>query len=157
MTEPRSVRGAELLRDALGRRLVGVKRWVFDLGGANDEHGHGATELSFDGEVTLTLAPGPNEDFIVVHRGPWRDRGPAAASFTPVQIPDLEAWTGRAAVVTAIDLLTDGVEDVGVRFRFGNEAAFLIALVDTDLVMAEDDGVFAIDPEVSPSLRETLA
>lgn len=55
-----------------------------------------------------------------------------------------------------IVLLSDGVEDVGVLFRFETGDTLLIALTDTDLVVATDESVFERDPEVKPVVRETV-
>jgi len=147
--------GRNILLNVIGHQLHGVRRWVMDLGGANDEFGHGITELTFDNEVVI-FRPGPNEDFIVVENGPVQAVTFDERYFTRVDLECSRSWTTPSGVVKSIDILSDGLEDVGVVFRFETGDTLLIALTDTDLVIARDETVFERDPEVDPVLRETL-
>jgi hypothetical protein len=128
-----------------------VRRWVLDLGGANDELGHGVTTLDLDGGA-ITFSPGPNEDFIVVREG---EPGPTELDPKHWTEVALERLVPRGPL-DRVDLLTDGVDDVAVLLRFRSGDELVIALVDTDLVLARDLSVLDGHSTLKTRLREGL-
>lgn len=150
------MRGAEYLPALLGRRIVGLRRWVFDLGNANDEFGHGVTLLSLDDGSCLSLRPGPMEEYIVLQAGEPDLEGLPSQYWTPVDLVERNLWQPRPGPVSHIEFFTDGVDDVAVRLHFQDGGAVVFALIDTDLVLTDSLAVFDSDPAVSPTLRQTI-
>src|SRR5690606_21621666 len=107
----RPLPGQPVLSRAVGQHVRGLRRWVLDLGGANDEFGHGVTVLELD-DGAVTFRPGPNEDFIVAQQG-----APAASEFSPehwthVDLVSQGLWQPPAGRIDRIELFTDEIEDV---------------------------------------------
>lgn len=151
--DPRPLQGRLVLSRLLGRRVRGIERWIMDLGGANDEFGHGVTLFHLD-DGFVTFRPGPNEDFIIVEEG-----APGRSAFHPNHwtFVDLSAqglWTPPQGEIDRVELFTDGVDDVAILVHFTSGEQVVTALVNTDLVMASDLAVFG--PDIVPWLRETL-
>lgn len=150
------MRGAEHLPRLLGRRVVGLRRWVFDLGRANDEFGHGVTTLSLDDGACLTLRPGPMEDYIILQAGAPDLEGLPPQYWTPVDLVENALWHPPPGSVSRIELFTDGVDDVALRLHFQDGGPVVFALIDTDLVLTDSLAMFDSDPAVSPTLRQTI-
>ena len=148
--------GVHLLRSVIGHRLRGIRRWVLDLANANDEFGHGITELRFDHQ-TLTFKPGPNEDYIIIEIGAVDPNSMDQSYFTEVDLYERTAWAPPSGKLQSVDLFSDGLQDVGILFRFESGETLLIGLIDTDLVLDRDERAFEQDPEVVPVLRETIS
>ena len=151
----RSAVGAERLKQVLGRRLVGLTRYVLGFGQSADEQGHGITELEFDFGV-LVLRPGLNEDYILIEEGPPSNLD--GEYWTRVEIQQVPDWLDYLDLrIEAIDVYSDGREDVAIVFHLEDGKNFSIVLCDGDLMMAE-----ALEPfdsafeRVVPRLRERL-
>ena len=150
-------RGLCFLRDALGLKLHGVRRFILGLGASNDETGHGITILTLD-EREVVVRPGPNEDYIEVLPGPFDARQLDSEHWTEVDLTARPAWrslVGRE--LEFVDCYSDGVEDVALVFNLAGEQHFSVALCDTDLVVAEELEPFQGDPEQTvPVFRERI-
>ena len=151
-----SLRGQDILAGVLGKKIGGIHRWVLDLGGANDEFGHGISQFEANGNC-LVIRPGPNEDFMLVEQGPFNAEQLDPEYWTEVSFANLPGWREPNGAIAQIDLFTDGLEDVGLVFRFEGGESVVFALVDSDLVVGENLSMFDEDPNmVRPRLRETI-
>jgi hypothetical protein len=151
-------RGLDWIRLLLGQKLRAVTRYVLDLGNANDEWGHGLTELEFE-HATVTIRPGPNEDYMLIESGPASLSGHEPSYWSRVELSRMEAWSSRhkGGRLRAVDCITDGYEDVALVFSFDTGDQFSVLLANTDLMIAEDLKPLAQDTEVvTPSLRERI-
>lgn len=146
------------LKDALGLKLQGVRRFILGLGTSNDETGHGITILTL-GDKEFVVRPGPNEDYIEVAAGPIDTSGLDSEHWTEVDLTARPEWyflVGRE--LEFVDCYSDGIEDVALVFNLAGGQHFSLALCDTDLVIAEELEPFQKDPERTiPVFRERIA
>lgn len=148
--------GLATLREALGRPLTSVRRYVLGLGESNDEFGHGVTELGFAG-VNIVVRAGPNEDYLVFEEGPFDARGLDLQYWTGVDVFGTGMWRKEGRLQN-VDVYSDGADDVALVFLIDSGDQFSITLCDTDVALSEGLEPFASDPnQVKPVLRTTVS
>lgn len=154
---PSTASGLENLNLVLGSSLRGITRYVLGLGQANDEFGHGITDLVFD-HVSMAILPGRNEDWIEIRIGPTDPAALLQDHWRRVDVDRMPAWTRRhrGGTLIGIDIYSDGHEDVALGFRFDTDDQFYVALCDTDLRLVDDLSAFAGAGEPTPTLRTQL-
>lgn len=136
--EATPLRGLTLLKKILGRKLLHIVRYVLGFSKTNDPSGHGITELHFE-EFTISVRPGPNEDFIIIEEG---EAVAADLNLSYWSKHDLASGNGYADYIgkklQRVELYTDGLEDIALVFHFEENREFSIVLDDTDLCLTRD-------------------
>jgi len=151
-----STRGLENIRRALGKPLTRARRYVLELGSANDAFGHGITELTFE-DAQIVIRPGPNEDYLVVDTGPLDPSELDPEYWTEVDLVRDYGWQ-LSGYLKHVDVFTDGIEDVALVFHFESDEQFSIVLCDTDVAIGRELETFGTDPnKVAPVFRARIA
>jgi hypothetical protein len=151
-----SVRGLDNIRQALGKSLTGIRRYVLGLGRANDAFGHGITELTFE-DAQFVIRPGPNEDYLAVETGLLDPNGLNREYWTEVDLVGDYGWC-LSGKLKRVDVFTDGFEDVALVFQFDSGERFSVALRDTDVALGRELELFKTDPnKAQPSFRAKIA
>jgi hypothetical protein len=149
-----SAQGIEIILPAVGKRLTHARRFVLGLGRSNGPLGHGMTELTFE-DSTLTVSPGPNEDYLEITSGPISTQAPASEHWDEVDLAEL-GW-GPDGRLRRVDIYSDGLEDVALVFVMDSLETFSLVLCDTDAALGNALELFDSDPnKVRPVLRTTI-
>jgi len=163
----REAKNLPLLRPALGQKLQSIQRWVLSSADDPDPFGHGITQLVFE-NAQLVIAPGPNEDHIVIDRAPIDEdgAGPSALGqdrldpeyWRRVDLENIGKWSRFIdQALIYVDCFSDGRDDVALVFYFEAGDRFSIVLSNTDLVVAEGLEPFQDDLEdVVPRFRQRI-